>query len=104
VVLTGRFETKIRPRLEASSISPSARAQIQKELPKMAGAALDSVAVDPQTRAAVGGEINDAFLAGFHIVMIEAAVLAMIAGGFGAAIGETSERARKDGSGRRSAA
>jgi EmrB/QacA subfamily drug resistance transporter len=104
VVLTGRFETKIRPRLETSSISPSARAQIQKELPKMAGAALDSVAVDPQTRAAVAGEINNAFLAGFHIVMIEAAVLAMIAGGFGAAIGQTSERARKDGSGRRSAA
>lgn len=97
VVLTGRFDETVRPRLQESSISPAAREQIEKELPKMAGAALDSVAVDPHTRAVVVREINEAFLSGFRIVMIEAAVLAVIAAVFGAAIGETSGRAEKHG-------
>jgi EmrB/QacA subfamily drug resistance transporter len=94
VVLTRRFDAEIRPQLEASWITPAAKAQIQKELPKMAGAQLDSVALDPPQRSVVNAEIHEAFLSGYRLVTIEAAVLALIAAGFGAGIGERSRRER----------
>ena len=92
VVLTRRFDAQIRPQLEVSWITPAAKAQIDRELPKMAGAQLDSVALDPPRRSAVNAEIHEAFLSGYRLVTIEAAVLALIAAGFGAGVGETSRR------------
>ena len=92
VVLTRRFDAEIRPQLEVSWITPAAKAQIERELPKMAGAQLDSVALDPPRRSAVNAEIHEAFLSGYRLVTIEAAVLALIAAGFGAGVGETSRR------------
>ena len=92
VVLTRRFDAEIRPRLEVPWITPTARAQIDKELPKMAGAQLDSVSLDPSQRSVINAEIHEAFLSGYRVVTIEAAVLALIAAGFGAGVGETSKR------------
>jgi len=92
VVLTRRFDAKIRPQLEVSWISPAARAQIEKELPKMAGAQLDSVPLDSLRRSVVNGEIHESFLSGFRLVVIESAVLALVAAAFGAGVGETSKR------------
>ena len=93
VVLTRRFEAEIRPQLDVPWITPKARAQIDKELPKMAGAQLDGVALGAPQRSALNAEIHEAFLSGYRLVTIEAAVLALVAAGFGAGIGETSRRA-----------
>ncbi len=104
VVLTRRFDARIQPQLEVSWISPAARAQIDKELPKMAGAQLDSVPLDPLRRSVVGGEIHEAFLSGFRLVVIEAAVLALVAAGFGAGVGELPRGKKADAGGTKAGA
>ncbi|HEY3133190.1 MAG TPA: MFS transporter [Gemmatimonadaceae bacterium] len=87
VVLAQRFETKMRPTLEEEWVTPAARAGIEKELSKMAGAQLDSVPLDPLRRSAVQVAIHESFLSGFRLVAVEAAILALVAAGFGAGIG-----------------
>jgi hypothetical protein len=68
------------------------KVQIEKELPKMAGAQLDSVSLEPSHRSAVEGAIGESFLSGFRLVVLEAAVLALLAAGCGAGIGEVRPR------------
>ena len=100
VVLTRRFDAKIQPELQQSWISPAVRGEIEKEIPKMAGAQLDSIPLDPPRRAALEGAVHDSFLSGFRLVTIQASVLALVAAGFGAGIGETKKkRAGSDGPG-----
>ena len=67
-------------------LSPAVRAEIEKQLPKMARAELDSASLDVEQRSAVKASIDQAFLSGFRIVVIEAAVLALVAAGFGAGV------------------
>ena len=93
VVLTGHFAERVRPQLDASAIPPATRAEVVKELSKMGGASLDSIPLDPRTRSGLDREIHDAFLSGFRIVMLQTAALALVAAGFGAAIGSTSANA-----------
>jgi MFS family permease len=102
VVLTQRFDAKIEPELRQSWISAAARERLEKELPKMGGAQLDSVPLDPQRRAVVMSAIHESFLSGFRLVAIESAVLALIAAGFGAGIGDIPKG--KTGRGAESAA
>ena len=92
VVLVRKFDADVLPRLDRMALSPSVRAQIGKELPKMAGAQLSSVSLDPSQRAGVQQSVNDAFVGGFRVVVIEAAVLALVAGAFGAGIREKIRR------------
>jgi len=97
VVLVRRFETKMRPTLEQSWISPQAKARIETEMSKMAGAQLDSVPLDPRRRSLVERAVRESFLSGFHLVAIEAAVIALVAAGFGAAIGAVPRRKKPQG-------
>ncbi|MEO8911247.1 MAG: hypothetical protein ABI408_13620 [Gemmatimonadaceae bacterium] len=53
---------------------------------------LSSVALDEQQRSAVQRSVNEAFVSGFRVVVIEAAVLALVAAGFGAGIREKIQR------------
>jgi len=86
VLLARRFDAEVRPRVDRLALAPVVRTEIYKELPKMAGADLRPLALDPQQRAAIGGAIDEAFVSGFRLVMFGAAILALAAAGFGAGI------------------
>jgi EmrB/QacA subfamily drug resistance transporter len=85
VVLTREFNNSIEPKLAESGVSSDVRAQIEKELPKMAGADLSRVSLDQQHKAAMQGDISTAFLRGFKVVMLEAAAVTLLSAvaGFG---------------------
>ena len=92
VVLVRKFEADVIPRLDRMALSPSVRAQIAKELPKMAGAQLSSIPLDEGQREGIQQSVNEAFVGGFRLVVVEAAVLALAAGAFGAGIREKIRR------------
>jgi hypothetical protein len=92
VVLVRKFDADVVPRLDRMALSPSVRAQIAKELPKMAGAQLSSVPLDAGQRERIQQSVNEAFVGGFRVVVIEAAVLALAAAAFGAGIREKIKR------------
>jgi hypothetical protein len=87
-----KFDADVVPRLDRMALSPSVRAQIAKELPKMAGAQLSSVPLDAGQRERIQQSVNEAFVGGFRVVVIEAAVLALAAAAFGAGIREKIKR------------
>jgi hypothetical protein len=76
----------VRPRLERLALPPAATAKIDEQLPKMAGAELKSVPLDPQERAAAQQAIDEAFVSGFRLAVLGSAILALAGAGFGAAI------------------
>jgi hypothetical protein len=86
VVLARVFDAQVQPRLERLALPPAAKTQIEAQLPKMAGAELKSVPLDPNLRDAVQRSIDDAFVAGFRVVVLSSGILALAAAGFGAAI------------------
>jgi EmrB/QacA subfamily drug resistance transporter len=86
VFLARGFESDVRPRLDQLALSPAARAQVDAQLPKMAGAELKAVPLDDQQRAGAQRAIEEAFAAGFRMVILGSAILALAAAGFGAAI------------------
>jgi EmrB/QacA subfamily drug resistance transporter len=86
VLLVRRFDAQVRPRLDRLALPADVRGRIYSELPKMAGARIDSVAIDPRQRVAVERTIDDAFVSGFRLVMFGAATLALIAAASGAGI------------------
>jgi EmrB/QacA subfamily drug resistance transporter len=83
VLLSRRFDAEVKPRLDHLGLSASVRAQIEKELPKMAGADIKSVAVGERERTFVQGSIDEAFVSGFRLVVLGAAILALAAAAFG---------------------
>ncbi|PYO06430.1 MAG: MFS transporter [Gemmatimonadetes bacterium] len=78
VFLARTFDAQVR--------APAVRTQIDEQLPKMAGAELKSVPLEPAQRVAVQRSIDEAFVAGFRVVVIGSAILALAGAGFGAAI------------------
>jgi EmrB/QacA subfamily drug resistance transporter len=86
VVLSRAFQEQVRPRLERLALSPAASKQVDEQLPKMAGADLKVVSLDPQKRADARQAIDGAFVSGFRVVVLGSAILALAAAGFGAAI------------------
>ncbi len=86
VLLASRFNAEVTPRLDKLALPSAVRAQIDEELPKMAGAELNKVAADPQQRAAVKRSIDEAFVSGYRAVMLGSAILALTAAAFGIAI------------------
>jgi len=95
VLLAHKFDVEVRPRLDSLRLSPAVSAGVEKELPKMAGAELKNVAMDSEQRSAVQRSIDEAFVSGFGLVVIWAAILALAAAAFGAAIRSPSRNARK---------
>jgi EmrB/QacA subfamily drug resistance transporter len=86
VLLAQRFDAEVSARLDRLSLPPDVRTQIATELPKMAGAELKSVALEPRQKAVVQRSIEEAFVSGFRLVMLGSAILALSAGAFGAGI------------------
>lgn len=83
VFLARAFDKDVKPRLDHLALPPAVRAQIDRELPKMAGADLRSLAIEPQQRILVQRSIYEAFVSGFRLVMFGAAILALTAAAFG---------------------
>jgi EmrB/QacA subfamily drug resistance transporter len=86
VLLAQRFDADVKQRLDSLALPPASRSQIAQQLPKMAGADLSNVAIDAGQRGAAQRAIDEAFVSGFRVVMIGAAILALAAGAFGAGI------------------
>jgi EmrB/QacA subfamily drug resistance transporter len=86
VLLANRFDKEVRSRLDRIEVPSAVRVEIDKELPKMAGAELNNLPVEERQRAAVQRSIDEAFVSGYQVVMLGSAILALAAAGFGAAI------------------
>lgn len=86
VFLVRAFDAQAQSRLDRLSLAPAARAQVEAQLPKMAGAQLEAVALDAAQRGVVQRAIDEAFVSGFRMVIFGSAILALAAAGFGAAI------------------
>ena len=87
VVLARTFEARVRPPLDRLAPSSPAREEIDRELPKMAGADLAQVSsIPPAERRVVRAIIDEGFVFAFRLVMIGTAGLALAAAAFGSAI------------------
>ena len=93
--LVRTFNNDVKPRLDHLALPLAVRAQIDKELPKMAGADLKFLAVDNPELAIVQKSIDEAFISGFRLVMFGAAVLALAAAAFGWGIRSASVKRTK---------
>ena len=92
VVLTNVFMARAEPALDAAGLSAPARMAVERELPKMAGADLDTAApIERRERDAARQVIDLSFVAAFRVVMLAAATLAMLAAVSGAAIRGTAD-------------
>lgn len=93
VVLTRTFEARVRPALDRLALSSPLREEIERELPKMAGADLAQVSsIPPAERPVVRAIIDEGFVFAFRLVMIGAAGLALAAAAFGSAIQDFRDR------------
>jgi Major Facilitator Superfamily len=87
VVLARTFDARVRPRLDRLALSSPARAGIDRELRKVAGADVTQVpSIPAQERPVVRTIIEDAFVFAFRLVMISLACLALAAAGCGRAM------------------
>ena len=93
--LVRTFNNDVKPRLDHLALPLAVRAQIDKELPKMAGADLKFLAVNNPEQAIVQKSIDEAFVSGFRLVMFGAAVLALAAAAFGWGIRSASVKRTK---------
>src|SRR5579872_4490195 len=83
VVLARSFDARVGPPLDRMSLSPVARAGVDRELSKIAGAEPSDVReLSPAAQQAVREIVDDGFVHAFRVVMIAAAVLALAAAGF----------------------
>lgn len=78
VVLTTEFKAAMAPRLAASGVSADVRAQIERELSKMAGADLSKLRLGQQKQAVIQNDIHESFVRGFRVVMLEAAGITLL--------------------------
>ncbi len=94
IALVRAFDARVGPELDQLRLPPDARAAINRELPKLAGAEVDA-APEPARRAGIQRAIDEAFVSAFRRVMIGSAVLALAAAVAGALIrGRRSGEAR----------
>jgi predicted MFS family arabinose efflux permease len=101
VILARTFEAGVAPRLARLALAPEARAELDRELTRMAGADLTTTpSIAPERRPAVRDAIDNAFVAAFRVVMIGAAGLAFAAALFGSGIRARIGAARADSASR----
>ncbi len=80
VILSRSFESRVTPRLESLPLSATARAEVQRELPKMAGMKLDSLSsVTPSERGQVRTAVDSSFVGAYKVVMLLVGGLAAMA-------------------------
>jgi EmrB/QacA subfamily drug resistance transporter len=94
VLLANSFNARIQPRLDELRLPAEARQQVERELPKMAGAELGRTSMSGAQRRDVQERLDEAFVEAFRVVMLGCAGLALAAAGFGAAIRQPPRRAR----------
>jgi predicted MFS family arabinose efflux permease len=87
VMLARTFEAQVRPRVEALALPRSAGSDLDRELPKMAGADISQLSSVPSAqRIQVRAIIDEGFVFAFRVIMIGAAALALAAAAAGRAI------------------
>ena len=92
------FETRVRPHLERLALSDAARRDVDRELPKMAGADFaQATSIGLPEQRAVRAVIDEGFVFAFRLVMLGAAALAVTAAVFGNAIRSNSTMNRGEG-------
>jgi MFS family permease len=85
IMLVRSFAVRASAALDRLQLPASARAAIDRELPKLAGAEIDA-AIDVPQRVAARRAIDESFVGAFSVVMIAAAVVALAAAVSGALI------------------
>jgi len=84
ILLVRAFDADATAGLDRMQLSPQKRAVVDQELPKLAGADMESpsmtAVVAPAERVRVRRVIDESFIAAFRVVMAAAAVVAMAAG------------------------
>jgi EmrB/QacA subfamily drug resistance transporter len=93
VLLARTFDVRARSALDRIPLTASARTAIDRELPKMAGAAVETVP-GPGQQAAVREAIDRAFVSAFRLVLTGAAALALVAALAGAFLRERGAASR----------
>jgi EmrB/QacA subfamily drug resistance transporter len=84
LVLAKSFDARVGRRLDQLALSQPARTEVDRELPKMAGADLSQIASLPAgERRTVGAIIDEGFVFAFRLVVIGAAALSLAAAGVG---------------------
>ena len=86
VLLANSFNARIQPRLDELRLPAPARQEVERELPKMAGAQLRATSMSGAQRLEVQERLDEAFVEAFRVVALGCALLALAATGFGAAI------------------
>jgi hypothetical protein len=94
IMLVRAFDTHVRPKLDRIVLPVRARAAIERELPKLAGAAM-APSIPAAQQAVVRRAIDEAFVSGFTLVMTAAAVLALAAAAAGALIREAPGKSER---------
>jgi hypothetical protein len=84
-VLVRAFNARVSPALDQVGLSAPARTAVNRELPKLAGAEINTPMESAQ-RAGARRVIDESFVSAFRLAMIEAAVLALTAALAGALI------------------
>ena len=90
IVLVETFDRRVSNALDRLDIRGATRSAINRELPKMAGAEIETP-LDVRQRTAVGRAIDESFLSAFDVVMVTAAGVALAAAVAGARIREESK-------------
>jgi EmrB/QacA subfamily drug resistance transporter len=75
VLLVRTFDARISPALDRIALAATARAAVDRQLPKLAGAELDA-SINAEQRAEVRHAIDDSFVSAFRFAMLGTAALA----------------------------
>ena len=75
VLLVRTFDARISPALDRIALAATARAAVDRQLPKLAGAELDG-SINAEQRAEVRHAIDDSFVSAFRFAMLGTAALA----------------------------
>jgi len=85
VLLVRSFDVRVSAALDRLELPAAARAAIDRELPKLAGAEIDA-AIESAQRVAVRRAMDESFASAFGLVMMAAAAAALAAALAGALI------------------
>ncbi|HEX7663519.1 MAG TPA: MFS transporter [Polyangiaceae bacterium] len=96
VALTTRFDDVLRRELGARGIDESARTYVESHRDELAG--IDLSRFDDATRSAIRGVLNEAYVAGFRVLMLACAILAVIGAGLALLLIDAKSVEKKAGS------
>jgi hypothetical protein len=87
VAMARTFDARVGPQIDRLNLPSPARAELDEDLEKIAGADPGRVgSLPPSRRGQVRAIVDDGFVAAFRMVMVGSAVLALGAAGCGAAM------------------